>query len=88
MHVHHDAKQSFPPAYTADKDGKPLLSWRVLILPYVEQNELYKQFHLDEPWDSEHNKPLIAQDARCLHKPKQQGLGRREDQLSYSARPP
>ena len=43
----------------ADKDGKPLLSWRVLILPYVEQEDLYKQFHLDEPWDSEHNKKLI-----------------------------
>ena len=60
MHVHHDAKRSFPPAYQADKDGKPLLSWRVLILPYIEYNALYKEFHLDEPWDSEHNKQLIA----------------------------
>jgi hypothetical protein len=49
----------FPPAYKADKDGKPLLSWRVLILPYLEQQSLYQQFHLDEPWDSEHNKKLI-----------------------------
>ncbi len=54
------AHGKFPPAYTADKDGKPLLSWRVHILPFLEQNDLYKQFHLDEPWDSEHNKPLIA----------------------------
>jgi len=37
----------------------PGLSWRVAILPYVEQDNLYKQFHLDEPWDSEHNKTLI-----------------------------
>ncbi|MEN6366184.1 MAG: polysaccharide biosynthesis/export family protein [Thermoguttaceae bacterium] len=51
---------TFPPAYVAGKDGKPLLSWRVLILPYLEQNELFKQFHLDEPWDSPHNKRLIA----------------------------
>jgi prepilin-type processing-associated H-X9-DG protein len=43
------------------QDGKPLLSWRVLILPYIEQDNLYKQFHLDEPWDSEHNKKLLAQ---------------------------
>ncbi len=50
----------FPPAYTTDKNGKPLLSWRVLILPFIEQNDLYKQFHLDEPWDSDHNKKLIA----------------------------
>ncbi len=61
MHNYAYANKSFPPAYAADKDGKPLLSWRVHILPYVNQAELYKQFHLDEPWDSEHNKPLIAQ---------------------------
>jgi hypothetical protein len=39
---------------------KPLLSWRVFLLPFVEQGQLYQQFHLDEPWDSEHNKKLIA----------------------------
>ena len=41
------------------RPGKPLLSWRVLILPYLEQDALYKEFHLDEPWDSPHNKALI-----------------------------
>jgi hypothetical protein len=46
------------------KDGKPLLSWRVAILPYVEQNNLYAQFKLDEPWDSAHNKPLLDQTPR------------------------
>jgi hypothetical protein len=60
MHDYADAKRTFPPAYVADKDGKPLLSWRVLILPYLGQEALYKEFHLDEPWDSQHNKPLIA----------------------------
>src|SRR5579864_614704 len=49
-----------PSAAICDKNGKPLLSWRVAILPYIEQDNLYKQFHLDEPWDSEHNKTLIA----------------------------
>ena len=39
---------------------QPLLSWRVLILPYIEQDNLFKEFHLDEPWDSEHNKKLLA----------------------------
>ena len=53
-------KLLFPPAYTTDKAGKPLLSWRVLILPYLEQEALFKEFHLDEPWDSEHNRTLIA----------------------------
>ncbi len=42
-----------------DKDGKPLLSWRVHLLPYIEQDALYKQFKLDEPWDSANNKKLI-----------------------------
>lgn len=39
-----------------DKDGKPILSWRVAILPFIKQDNLYKQFKLDEPWDSDHNK--------------------------------
>jgi prepilin-type processing-associated H-X9-DG protein len=39
---------------------KPLLSWRVAMLPYLEQENLYREFRLNEPWDSEHNKKLIA----------------------------
>jgi uncharacterized protein DUF1559 len=58
MHVYHDIYKHFP-AQTNRKDGKKLLSWRVHVLPYLEQDDLYKQFHLDEPWDSEHNKKLI-----------------------------
>ncbi len=59
MHNYHDARRRFPDRAIFDKDGKPLLSWRVQILPFIEENNLYKQFHLDEPWDSEHNKKLI-----------------------------
>jgi hypothetical protein len=58
LHNYHDTYGVFPAAAICDKKGKPLLSWRVAILPYIEQDNLYKQFHLDEPWDSEHNKPL------------------------------
>lgn len=43
-----------------DKDGKPLLSWRVAILPFLEQQALFNEFKMDEPWDSPHNKPLMA----------------------------
>jgi type II secretory pathway pseudopilin PulG len=50
----------FPARAIFSKEGKPLLSWRVMILPYIEESALYKEFHLDEPWDSPHNKPLIA----------------------------
>jgi hypothetical protein len=49
-----------PLAYTSSADGKSLLSWRVQILPYLGQDALYKQFKLDEPWDSPTNKALIA----------------------------
>ncbi len=54
------AHHHFPAAASYDKQGKPLLSWRVHILPYLGEQKLYKQFHLDEPWDSEHNKKLIG----------------------------
>ncbi len=60
MHNYADANNQFPPAAVCNRKGMPQLSWRVLILPYIEQNELYKQFKLDEPWDSAHNKKLIA----------------------------
>ncbi len=59
MHNYHDANKHFPAAASYSKDGKPLLSWRVMLLPMMEYGNLYDQFHLDEPWDSEHNKKLI-----------------------------
>ena len=59
LHMYHDAHGAFPPAAVTDKaTGKKLLSWRVAILPYLEQDALYKQFKLDEPWDSPANLPL------------------------------
>jgi RNA polymerase sigma factor (sigma-70 family) len=61
MHNYHDTNQAFPAAAIYDKNGKPLLSWRVAILPFIEQDVLFKEFKLDEPWDSEHNKKLLAQ---------------------------
>lgn len=61
MHNYHDVHGGFPAPYSVDADGKPLLSWRVHILPYLEQQALYEQFHLDEPWDSEHNIKLLDQ---------------------------
>lgn len=60
LHNFHDVKNGFPAYANVDADGKPLLSWRVHILPYLEEQALYEQFHLDEPWDSEHNKKLVA----------------------------
>jgi len=56
FHDYHEEHGHFPPAYSVDEDGKPLHSWRVLILPYIEQEALYEQIRLDEPWDSEYNR--------------------------------
>jgi len=58
MHNYHDANKVFPAPYTTDKDGKPLHSWRVALLPYLEQTALYEAImqYRDEPWDSENNK--------------------------------
>jgi prepilin-type processing-associated H-X9-DG protein len=55
-----DAHNVFPPATTVEPDGKALLSWRVLLLPYLGEQALYEQFKLEEPWDSPNNKPLLA----------------------------
>ena len=46
-------------SYNTDKNGRPLLSWRVHMLPYMEYGNLYDRFRLDEPWDSPHNQALI-----------------------------
>jgi hypothetical protein len=59
MHRYHDAHGTFPPHAIYSKGGKPLLSWRVALLPYLGQGKLFEEFHLDEPWDSAHNKKLI-----------------------------
>jgi hypothetical protein len=58
----------FPAHAIYSKDGKPLLSWRVSILQYLDK-KLYGQFHLDEPWDSEHNKPLLARMPKTFEVP-------------------
>jgi RNA polymerase sigma factor (sigma-70 family) len=60
MANYQEAHGRFPAPAIQGKDGRPLLSWRVAILPYLEEYGLYQSFKLDEPWDSPHNKPLLA----------------------------
>ncbi len=60
MHNYHDTYGRFPERVVQDKKGEPGLSWRVKLLPFMDEGNLYNQFHLDEPWDSEHNKELIS----------------------------
>jgi Protein of unknown function (DUF1559) len=77
MHNYESAMGEFP-NNIADKKGKLLLSWRVAILPYIEQDHIYKQFNLDEPWDSDTNKKLIEQMPKLYApiraKPKEKGV--------------
>jgi hypothetical protein len=59
MYIYLDENRVLPPAAIWEGSGQPLLSWRVLILPYVEEEALFKAFHLNEPWDSPHNLRLL-----------------------------
>jgi hypothetical protein len=58
------------PGDVLGKGGKPLLSWRVRLLPYLEQEALYKQFKLDQPWDSKDNRPLLEKMPRVFASPR------------------
>ena len=60
LHNYHEANGCFPPAYIANKNGKPMHSWRVLILPYMDYNSLHKTYDFTEPWDGPKNKNLFA----------------------------
>jgi hypothetical protein len=67
LHNYHDVNQTFPPAYIADKDGKPMTSWRVLILPYIEQQGLASQYDYSKPWDSPENM-AVAQNMPAVYR--------------------
>ncbi len=71
---YNDAYGRFPAAASYAPNGKPLLSWRVEILPFIEQQNLYMQFKLDEPWDSPNNRALLALMPRVYRLPKEIGL--------------
>lgn len=51
---------TFPPQYSVNEKGEPMHSWRVLILPYIEQRNLFNEFRMSEPWDSPHNKKVAT----------------------------
>jgi type II secretory pathway pseudopilin PulG len=72
LHNYHDSFGSFPPAVVTDADGKPLYSGRVLLLPFLEQQNVYQQFDLTQPWDSPQNLAIsqaIGQDWKVFRDP-------------------
>ena len=85
MHNYHDVNGSFPPAFSRGKDGKPLLSWRVLLLPFLDQKALYDQFHLDEAWDSPHNRALITKMPEVFQCPAEKAALAAEGRRRYLA---
>jgi prepilin-type processing-associated H-X9-DG protein len=60
MHNYHETYKAFPPAYTTDLNGRPLHSWRTLLLPYIEQQALYSNIDLSKPWDDPVNLPMAS----------------------------
>jgi type II secretory pathway pseudopilin PulG len=63
---YHDHYHSLPPAYVADSDGKPMHSWRVLLLPYLEQKTLDDKYNFNEPWNGPNNSKLHNQVVRVF----------------------
>jgi|SRR5579864_1127393 len=61
LHTYLDEKGSLPAAALMSRAGRPLLSWRVAILPYLGRRDLFERFRLDESWDSPHNRALLSQ---------------------------
>jgi hypothetical protein len=68
IHNYNDTNGELP-KNTYSPEGKPLLSWRVHILPFIEEDRLYQRFNLDEPWDSPNNIRLLGQMPRIFGRP-------------------
>lgn len=69
MHSYHAVHGHFPPAYLTDKEGTPIHSWRVLVLPYMDEQELYDAYSFDEPWNGPNNIRLAHKMPKSYHCP-------------------
>ena len=65
LHNYEASNGELPPAYLTDSEGRPTLSWRVLVLPYLGGSQFHR-FHLSEPWDSPHNLKMLDQMPQCF----------------------
>lgn len=61
MHNYHDTYQALPAQAVLDENGRPMHSWRVAILPFIEQGPLFDRYNFDEPWDSPNNRVIGEQ---------------------------
>jgi hypothetical protein len=69
MHMYADEHGHFPPAVVLGPDGKTPHSWRVELLPFLEQQALYSQYKMDEPWDSPANRRVLETVVPVYHSP-------------------
>lgn len=69
LNHYHEMHGAYPPAFVADENGRPMHSWRVLLLDYLEYTRLYDQYNFDEPWDSPNNLKVAAETPRVYQCP-------------------
>jgi len=86
MHTYHDVSKTLPSAQILDTDSKALHSWRIQLLPYLEQMELYEQLRRDESWDSEHNKPLSFDHVYAMYCPAADAFRRNKAKIEEKTR--
>ncbi len=85
LHNYHDVYHTFPPAYTVDANGKPLHSWRTLILPFLDQTELYQKIDLSKPWDDPANAEAFKSPLNAFFCPSAHGPRNHTDYLAVIA---
>ncbi len=84
LHNYHSAYGSLPPPYIADASGRPMHSWRVLMLPYLDRPDLYQAYRFDEPWDGPNNSKLHNLIVDVFNCPEDHG-GKKSTETSYVA---
>jgi prepilin-type processing-associated H-X9-DG protein len=83
LQLHEARYRTLPPAVITDSSGKPMHSWRVAILPYIEENEIYSNYRFNEPWNSPHNAKVTAKRPDLFHCPSDKQAGKQD--TSYVA---
>lgn len=83
LHAYHEFYDSFPPALVTDENGKPMHSWRVLLLPHIEQQPLYDRYDFSQPWDSPANRFVLQHMPDIYRCPSETNVG--STNTSYAA---
>jgi prepilin-type processing-associated H-X9-DG protein len=83
MHNYHDVHKCLPAGFIADEDGKPMHSWRVALLPFLERSDLYERYNFDEPWDSPTNLAIAEQMPEVFRCPSAPAAGPGSNMTNY-----